>query len=415
VNPARDPGAFDLAFARSHFPALREDWALFDNAGGSPPLRGVIDRVGDYMSRWQVQHGASYAVSAHATELFAGAHRAMAELVNAAPDEIVLGASTTANVRLLARALRPRFGPGDEIVVTDLDHEANVGAWRELEADGVRIREWRFDRATCELTLEGLEPLLGPRTRLVCFTHCSNVVGTVHDAAAFVRRIHAAGALACVDGVAFAPHRRVDVKEIGADFYLVSLYKVFGPHLGLLHGRREVLLECRGQNHFFVPEHEVPYKLEPGSVPHELAAALPAIAEYLLALDAHHGGDAGTPDAQRYERAFARIARHEAVLVAPLLAFLEARPGVRVLGVRNADPDRRVPTVAFTVAGRGASEVPLALDTQGIAIRHGHFYAHRAIAALGLLDCGGVVRVSMAHHNTPAEVGRLLGALERIL
>jgi cysteine desulfurase family protein (TIGR01976 family) len=410
--PARP---FDVAFARSRFPALREDWALFDNAGGSPPLAGVIARVGEYMSRWQVQHGASYALSAHATELAAAAHRAMEVLVNAAAGEVVLGASTTANVRLLARALAGRFAPGDEIVVTDLDHEANVGAWRELEANGVVVREWRFDTGSCELTLAGLEPLLGPRTKLVCFTHCSNVVGRVHDAAAFVRRIHAAGALACVDGVAFAPHRHVDVKAIGADFYLVSLYKVFGPHLGLLFGRRELLREAKSQNHWFIGGDEVPYKLEPGSVPHELLASLPAINSYLFELDERHGGDPASASALRLARAFDAITTYEAALAAPLLAFLASRPGVRVLGRADADAAGRVPTIAFTVDGRGAHELPAALDTHGVAIRWGHFYAHRAMEALGLHARGGVVRVSMAHHNTPAEVDRLVAALATVV
>jgi cysteine desulfurase family protein (TIGR01976 family) len=409
------PRALDVAFARSQFPALRDDWALFDNAGGSPPLAGVIERVTGYMSRWQVQHGASYALSAHATELAAQGHDAMARLVNAAPGEIVLGSSTTANVRMLARALRPHVRHGDEIVVTNLDHEANIGAWRELEEDGVRIREWRFDPATCELTLDGLEPLLGDRTKLVCFTHCSNIVGTVHDAAAFVRRIHAAGALACVDGVAFAPHRQVDVKAIGADFYLASLYKVFGPHVGLLYGRRELLLGSKGQNHFFVPDAEVPYKLEPGGVVHELVAALPAINDYLLALDERCGGDAAAPESGRIAGAFAAIAAHEAALAAPLLAFLASRRGVRVLGRASADAVHRVPTIAFTVQGRDAGEIPPALDPAKIAIRFGHFYAYRAIEALGLHGRGGVVRVSMAHYNTTAEVTRLIEALDRVI
>ena len=415
-GPAAAGDTFDVAFARAQFPAVTDEWALFDNAGGTPPLRGVIERVTEYMNRWQVQHGATYAISAHATELAAAGHRAAERLVNAEPGEVVIGASTTMNVRVLARALRPRFRPGDEIVVTNLDHESNIGAWRELEADGVVVREWRFDPLTLELTLAGLEPLLTPRTRLVCFTHCSNVVGTLHDAAAIVRRVHAAGALACIDGVAFAPHRRVDVKAIDADFYLVSLYKVFGPHLALLYGRRELLLESKGQNHDFIPEHDVPYKLEPGNVVHELAASLPAIVEYLLALDARHTpGGTGDAEPARIARAFDTLAAHEAAIAAPLLEFLRTRRGVRVLGHADAAIPHRAPTIAFTIAGRDASEIPPRLDAERIAIRYGDFYARRAIDALGLRDRGGVVRVSMAHYNTAAEVARLIAALERVV
>ena len=405
---------FDVAFARAHFPALTDDWALFDNAGGSVPLAGVIERVREYMGHWQVQLGASYRHSAMATALVAEGRRAMARLVNASPEEIVLGPSSTANVHTLARALLPRFSPGDEIVVTNLDHEANVGAWRALQAEGLVLREWRFGPTRAELTLEGLEPLLSQRTRLVCFTHCSNLVGTLHDAAAIIRRVHEAGALACVDGVACAPHRRVDVKALDVDFYLLSIYKVFGPHLGLLYGKRDLLRSARGQNHFFIPEEELPGKLEPGGVVHELAAALPAILEYLLALDERHHPDSYAAEPARLERVFGDIARHEAALAAPLLDFLRSRRGVHVVGRPVAD-EQRAPTVSFVVDGRDSGELPARLDGERIAIRHGHFYAHRAVGALGLHGCNGVVRVSMLHYNTLAEVGRLVAALDRAL
>ncbi len=405
---------FDVPYARSHFPALTEDWALFDHAGGSVPLAGVIERVHDYMSHWQVQLGATYRHSATAAALVAGGRSAMARLVNASPDEIVLGPSSTTNVRTLSRALLPLFSPGDEIVVTNLDHETNIGAWRALEAEGLVIREWRFDPERLELTLEELEPLLHQRTRLVCFTHCSNLIGTVHDAAAIIRRVHEAGALACVDGVACAPHRRVDVQALDADFYFLSIYKVFGPHLGLLYGKRDLLLRARGQNHFFIPEDEVPSKLEPGSVVHELTAALPAILEYLLALDERHHPGSPAPETARLDRVFEDIAAHETALVAPLLDFLRSHRGVRVLGRETADA-RRAPTVSFVAEGRDSSEIPARLDAERIAIRYGHFYAHRAVEALGLHACNGVVRVSMAHTNTTDEVGRLIAALDRAL
>jgi cysteine desulfurase family protein (TIGR01976 family) len=405
---------FDVEFARSHFPTLTDDWALFDNAGGSVPLAGVIERVREYMSRWQVQLGATYPHSATAAALVAAGRRAMARLVNAAPEEIVLGPSSTMNVRTLSRALLPLFTPGDEIVVTNLDHETNIGAWRALAAEGLVIREWRFDPERLELTLEGLEAVLTQRTRLVCFTHCSNLVGTVHDATTLIRRVHEAGALACVDGVAFAPHRRVDVKALDADFYFLSIYKVFGPHLGMLFGKLDLLLRARGQNHFFIPEDDVPYKLEPGNVVHELTAALPAIPEYLLALDARHHPDSPASEAARLGRALGDISRYELALVAPLLDFLRSRRNVRVLGRPAADPFR-APTVSFVVDGRDSSEIPPRLDTRKIAIRYGHFYAHRAIEALGLHGLNGVVRVSMVHYNPPAGVDRLIAALDQAI
>lgn len=404
-----------LDHVRWLFPALRSEWALFDNAGGSVPLAGVIERVRSYMSGHAVQLGASYELSVRATAQVAAGHAAAALLLNAEPGEVILGSSTTANFRVLARALRPLFSPGDEIVVTNLDHESNIGPWRELEADGVRLREWRFRPGTSALHEDDLDALLSARTRLVCFTQCSNVVGSIHDAASIIRRIHAAGALACVDGVAFAPHRLVDVKALDADFYGVSLYKLFGPHIGMLYGRRELLQRAASQNHFFFGPDEIPYKLEPGGAVHELAASLPAIPEYLLGLDSRLPGGGTGSERERLGRAFEAIASHEAALVAPLLAFLVEKPNVQLIGEASASAALRVPTVAFVVPGRDASKIPAALDAAGVAIRFGHFYARRAIEAMGLLNHNGIVRVSMAHYNTPAEVTKLIEALDRAL
>ena len=206
----------------------------------------------------------------------------------------------------------------------------------------------------------------------------------------------------------------MDGKGLDADFYFLSIYKVFGPHLGMLYGKRDLLLRARGQNHFFIPEGEIPYKLEPGNVVHELTAALPAILEYLLALDARHHPDSPAPESARLERVFEDIAAHEAVLITPLLDFLRSRRNVRVIGRGVADA-HRAPTISFVVDGRDSSEIPAGLDAGKIAIRYGHFYAHRAVEALGLQARHGVVRVSMAHYNTPEEVDRLIAALDRAL
>jgi cysteine desulfurase family protein (TIGR01976 family) len=384
----------DLPYVRAHFPALTEEWALMDNAGGSPPLFGVIEAVHDYMRFRQVNLGASYALSADATARVAAGTHAMATLVGADPDEIVLGPSSTLLVRLLASAVR--FEPGDEIVVTNLDHESNIAPWREL---GLTVREWAFDLATGELTLEGLERVLTPKTKLVAFTQVSNLYGTVHDAARFVARIHEAGALACVDGVAFAPHRRVDVRAIGADFYFLSLYKLSGPHVGLLYARRDRLRALRSLAFPFLGDDLGPYRLQPGNVNHELTAALPALLEYYVRLGEHHGADA-----------FAVIEEHEARLAQPILDFLAGRRGVRLLGRATMDA-RRVPTISFTVEGRDSKAIVEALDAAKIGTRYGHFYSYRAAEALGILGQNGVVRVSLFHANAPAEVARLLDAL----
>jgi hypothetical protein len=211
----------------------------------------------------------------------------MAQLVGCDPDEVVLGPSSTMLVRLLAMALR--FAPGDEIVVTNLDHESNIAPWRELSERGVVVREWRFDASTGDLTLEALERVLTERTKLVCFPHVSNLFGTVHDAAAFVRRIHAAGALACVDGVAFAPHRRVDVRAIGADFYFLSLYKLSGPHEGLLYARRDRLRATRSLAFPFLGDDLGPYRLQPGNVNTSSPRRCPRCSSNYVRLGKHHG------------------------------------------------------------------------------------------------------------------------------
>ncbi|TPV94396.1 MAG: cysteine desulfurase-like protein [Myxococcales bacterium FL481] len=406
---------FDVAFARRCFPALSPEWALFDNAGGSVTAQPVVDRVTEYMSTLQVQLGASYALSQRASALVADGHAAAATWLGAEVDEVVLGPSTTVNLRRLARALAANWRPGDEVVVTDLDHEANVGAWLALERHGIAVKRWTFDRATGRLDPAALAPLLGPRTRLVAFTHCSNVIGAIEDVPAIVELAHAAGALVCVDGVAYAPHRFVDVKRLDVDFYAYSTYKVFGPHLAALYGKREHLQAAGNENHFFVGAEEVPRKLEPGGVSHELAAALPGTWDYMEKLADHHGLGHLPSSRRRLEAVFDRICRHEEDLVGPLLEFLRGREGVRILGPEPADASVRVPIVGFVVDGHRSSTVTPKLDAHGVAVRFGDFYAPRAVARLGLTANDGIVRVSMAHYNSADEVDRLIGALDQTM
>ncbi len=405
---------FDLDFARAQFPALQTPWMLFDNAGGSAPARSVIERVREHLSCAPVQLGASYELSVRAGEAVAAGRAAAARLVNAVPGEIVLGPSSTALVGTLSRALRPLWSEGDEVIVTDLDHEANIGAWRALEASGIAIREWRFDVETAALRIEDLEALLTPRTRLVAFTHCSNVVGQIHDVPAMAALIRDAGALSCVDGVAFAPHRRVDVGVLGVDFYFLSLYKTYGPHLAMLWGRRELLERARGQNHFFFGEEEVPAKLEPGGTCYELVAGLPGILDYYGAIDERHFGYEADPS-QRLDRVFGLFARHEMDLARPLLGFLDEHPRVRLYGSAAADSAWRVPTIAFSVDGLDSASLPPRLDERHMAARYGHFYAHRAIERLGLAERNGIIRISLLHYNSAGEVLLLIGALEELI
>ncbi|MFL5332897.1 MAG: aminotransferase class V-fold PLP-dependent enzyme [Geminicoccaceae bacterium] len=395
----------DLEFVRARFPGLASPWAFMDNAGGSHVLANVGDRVRDFLLTTPVQHGASYEPSREAAARVAATTARIAAMIGAArPEEVVVGGSTTFLLQQLARAMASSLRPGDEIVVTDVDHESNIGPWRALESRGVVIREWQVDPQSLELDLAALDRLLGPRTRLVCVTHCSNVLGTVMPVPEIARRAHAVGAELCIDGVALAPHRNVDVQVLGCDWYVYSFYKTFGPHQAVLWGRYQRLLELDSLNHFFIGRDRVPYKLQPGNVNYELAWGCAGIPDYLAELTAHHGADA-----------FELIAAHEEALTARLLDWLTARNDVRVIGRRSADRQHRVATVSFVVEGRRSEDIVASVDRARVGIRHGDFYARRLVEHLGLADRGGVVRVSMVHYNTQAEVDRLIAALDQAL
>ena len=407
--------ALDVDFARHQFPDSVWAWAFFENAGGSFVPQSVIDRLSAYMAETQVQPGASFPASASAARRMAEGQRRIAEMINADIDEIIIGPSTTANIYVLANALRPLFAAGDEVIVTNLDHEANNGAWRRLAETGVTVNEWKVDPESAELELAGLEALLGERTRLVCVSHCSNIVGTFNDVAAIARLAHAAGALVCVDGVAYAPHRAIDVKALDVDFYALSPYKLYGPHLGVLYGKRQHLLRARAQNHYFIGEDDIPLKLNPGGPNHELTAALVGTADYFEAVHGHHFKDRANSFHERVRAVYGLFAAHEERLASPFVEFLATKPGVRLIGRPTADPAERAPTFSFVVEGRRSADIPPLVEPERVAIRSGHFYAHRLISDLGIEADDGVVRVSMAHYNTAHEVERLIKALDRAL
>lgn len=388
----------DLDFVRSQFPALASGFVYLDNAGGSQTLVGVADRVRDYLLSTNVQLGASYEISVRAGARVAAAADAAARFMGAQPGEVVLGASTTQLLHNLAYAMRDELRAGDEVVVTSADHEANVGPWRRLASRGVVVKTWRIDPETWRLEPRGLEPLLGPRTRLVAFTHATNLLGTLHDVPTLTRLAHAHGARVCVDGVAYAPHRAVEVAAWDVDYYVFSFYKVYGPHVAVLYGKRTLLERLSNVNHDFL--HEAPYKLQPGGVNFELSHGLGGVFSYIEALG---------------EGAFERIAAHEERLAARLLDYLSGKRSVRILGERSADRLRRVPTVSFTVEGRTPEQVVRAVDPQGVGIRHGDFYAKGLVQELGLENRGGVVRVSAVHYNTVAELDRAIAALDQAI
>ena len=406
----------DLTFVRACFPGLDGDAVLADNAGGSVPTRRVIERATDYLSRHMVQVGASYGRSRAAGEAIEAGKLAVAQLINASVDEIVIASSSTMNVYVIAQAMAGWFERGDEIVITKIEHECNRGAWlRMADAHGLVIREWDFDPAEPVLTAKGLDAVLSDKTKLVAFTQCANVVGAIHPVKELCDKIRHAGAISFVDGVAYAPHRRVDVQALGCDFYVASLYKIYGPHQSVLFGRKELLDRARGQNHAFIEESDVPYKLQPGNVNHELTASLAGITDYLAEVHHHHGGAQSDSIGDKITQAFDLFADHEEALAETLLSYLREQPKVKLIGPASADKDLRVPTIAFSVEGKAPHEIPPILDEMGIGIRFGHFYAKRGIERMGLLDAGGVVRVSLVHYNTQAEVERVIAGLDQAI
>ena len=401
----------DVDHVRAQFPALHDNqWAYFDNAGGSQVLGSVAARVADYMLTSSVQTGASYSVSELASARMQQARSKVARFVGASrPEEIVFGPSTTVLMRFLATAMASQLVAGDEIILTDFDHESNIGPWLILKERGVVFKSWSIDPDTFAINLADLEALITKRTKLVCVTHCSNILGTINPIAAIASLVHAHGARLCVDAVAYAPHRAVDVVASGADYYLFSFYKVYGPHFAMLWGKHEHLLELDGLYHYFYGRDKVPMKLEPGNFNYELAWGCTGIVDYFDGLGGGHGSRAAIV------KAFDAVALHEQVLAARLLDWLNARNSVTVVGFKSADLATRVPTLSFKVAGQDSAELVRKLDPHKIGVRFGDFHSRRLIERLNLVQGSGVVRVSMVHYNTIGEVDRLIQALDQII
>lgn len=324
-----------------------------------------------------------------------------------------MGGATTLLMFQVTQAIRAGVRPGDEIIVTDTDHEANIGAWGRLAEAGAVIRFWRMRPETMRLELGDLQALLNDRTRWVAMTQASNVLGAVNPVAEVAALVHAAGARLCVDAVAYAPHRLVDVQASGADLYVFSFYKVFGPHYAVLWGPRELLLSLASLNHDFIPPNTLPYKLQPGNVNYELSWGCAGIADYLVEVGESLGVAGGGRACM--QAAFHAFERHEDALAERLLGFLASKPGVKLVGPASTRGGQRVPTISFVAVGRHSETIVRQVDPHRIGIRFGDFYARRLIDNLGLRERGGVVRVSIAHYNTAEEIDRLIAVLEPLL
>jgi cysteine desulfurase family protein (TIGR01976 family) len=409
-------GRIDPAFAervRADFPVFErriagKPIAFFDGPGGSQVPRQVADAVAEYLTMHNANTHGRFPTSEETDAILAGARQAVADFVNGDAGEIVFGANMTTLTFHLSRSLGRAWGPGDEVIVTEIDHQANVAPWRRMAADnGMTVRVVPFDRGTYQLDYDALASLLSDRTRLVAVGAASNALGTVNDVRRVAEMARAAGALTYVDAVHYAPHYLPDVAEIGCDFLACSSYKFFGPHAGIVWARRELLERF---DPYKVPPaaNEAPERWETGTQNHEGIAGIRAAVDWIASLAGEGAG--GRRDA--LVRAYAAMHAHEQALFAMLEDGLRAAPGVHFHGVARGQP--RTPTAAFTVDGASPDEVAARLGAEGVFVWNGDFYATTVCDALGLSDCGGLLRAGLAPYSTEDDVRRLIDGVARI-
>lgn len=409
----------DVSRVRAQYPAFEHPetsrWAFFENAGGSYVPRQVSDRLHRFFTEYKVQpYGYSYMQNQAGLAMDAG-YDAVAAMINADPDEVTLGPSTTMNLYVLAHALRPSLASGDEIIVTNQDHEANIGCWRRLEEFGVVLREWQVDPDSGELDTEDLEKLVTDRTRVICFSLCSNIVGTINNVDAICEIARSAGAITVADGVSFAPHWLPDVHALGPDFVVFSTYKTFATHLGVLWGRPDRLEELAPQGHFFNTD-KPHYRINPAGPLHAEIGALAGLGEYVDELYSHHYREAPAPSLRaRTEAIFSLFAEHETAQANRILEFADGRGDLRIVGRRRAVPYHRAGTIALVPTASTPDQLARRLAERRIAAAAGHFYAVRCLEALGIAPERGVLRISLVHYNSGEDVDRLLSALDEAL
>jgi cysteine desulfurase family protein (TIGR01976 family) len=402
-----------IAGVRSRFPALRETAdgemaageIFFDNAAGAQVPDEVFDAMREYLLRHNVQRGGRYALSKQVDEQLAETRRLLAAFVNArSTDEIVFGLNATNLTRTVAEAFRPTLRAGDRVIVTELDHEANVEPWLRLEASGADVVFWKLRAPEAALDLEDLRALLkapgGGPVRWLAMPLASNATGGIVDVAGAAALAHEAGGRVFVDAVHYAPHGPIDAQALDADFLVFSGYKIFGPHMGFLWGRAEALRELKPPREYFIPA-EAPYAFEAGSQVYEGLAGMAGAMRYLASL-----GDGNI------RHAMERIRDAEAALAATFLEAVAAVPGLKIIGDTSREPaGRRVPTFAFRIEDRHPAEVAETLALHRIHARDGHLYAPRLIKAIGMDPDVGVNRVSLCHYNTPAEIATFVDVL----
>jgi selenocysteine lyase/cysteine desulfurase len=403
----------DLDFVRAQFPAFSQaslqGQAFFENAGGSYTCGAVIDRLTRYYTERKVQPYSAYDASRLAGEEMDEARVRLAAIMGVDTDEVSFGPSTTQNTYVLAQAFAEFMEPGEAIVVTNQDHEANSGPWRRLAARGIEIREWQIDPETGHLDPETLANLLDEKVRLVVFPHCSNVVGEINPVTEITAIAHAAGAFVCVDGVSYAPHGIPNVGELGPDIYLFSAYKTFGPHQGIMVMRRALGMTLPNQGHHFNGD-SLYKRFTPAGPDHAQVAASAGMADYIDALAGHHGIEGNAADKGTGVHDLMRA--HEEVLLQPLLDYVSAKNSVRLIGPAQASS--RAPTVALA-SQDNAEDLAEQLVKHGIMAGGGDFYAQRPLSAMGVDLSKGVLRLSFTHYTSKGEIDQLLNALDDIL
>lgn len=404
----------DIDFVRAQFPAFAEaslqGQAFFENAGGSYTCAPVIDRLTRFYRERKVQPYAPYRASELGGAEMDEARARLAGLLGVEAQEVSFGPSSTQNTYVLAQAFRQWMDPGDAIIVTNQDHEANTGPWRRLADEGIEVREWRIDPETGALDPEALGELLDDRVRLVCFPHCSNVVGEINPVAKITALAHAAGAFVCVDGVSYAPHGLPDVGALGADIYLFSSYKTYGPHQGIMVMRESLGRLLPNQGHYFNAD-SLYKRFTPAGPDHAQVAASAGMVDYFEALAAHHGVLGETPAATG-AAVHDLMRAHEVALLQPLLDYVSAKNSVRLIG--PADATQRAPTVALAANVHGEA-LAAQLADRGIMAGGGDFYAVRALEACGVDMDKGVLRLSFVHYTSKDEVDKLLESLDAVL
>lgn len=410
---------FDVAWTRAQFPALQQSMSgqpvvFFDAPGGTQVPQRVIDAISNYLATSNANTHGAFLTSERTDEIYAGAHAAMADFFNCDPDEVVFGANMTTLTFALSRAIGRELKSGDELLVTQLDHDANISPWVALEERGAKVRTADVKLADCTLDMFDLQAKVRRNTRLVAVGYAANAVGTINDVAEAVRLAHGVGALAFIDAVHFAPHGLIDVRALDCDFLACSSYKFFGPHMGVMYAKREHLQRLRPYKLRACSE-ELPDRWESGTQNHEGMAGVIAAVEYLAEIGRHHAPQARTRR-QALAAAYEVIKQYERELGDRLIAGLLEIPGLTFYGIKDpAKFHQRTPTVAVRMEGYTPRELAARLGERGIFTWDGNYYAVDLAERLGVQQSGGMLRIGLAHYNTVEEVDRLLSELRSLV